>query len=77
MCDDIKEEAADALAEAGYEEGGERRSMVEAVFDDLIDVPFTAYRIADWKAIADYDWQSTGGSDAESTENEAEQNTLL
>jgi hypothetical protein len=51
--------------------------MVEAVFDDLIDVPFTAYRIADWQAIADYDWASTGGSDGKSIEDEAEQNTLL
>jgi hypothetical protein len=77
MADDIKDEAADALSEAGYAEGGERRSMVEAVFDDLIDVPFTAYRIADWQAIADYDWASTGGSDGKSIEDEAEQNTLL
>ena len=53
------------------------RSIVEAVFDDLIDIPLTAYRIADWKAIADYDWQDIGGSNAESTTNEAEQNTLL
>jgi hypothetical protein len=77
MADDIKDEAADVLSDAGYAEGGERRSMVEAVFDDLIDIPFTAYRIADWQAIADYDWASTGGSDGESIEDETEQNTLL
>jgi hypothetical protein len=78
VCDDIKDEAADVLADAGYSEGGERRSMVEAVFDDLIDIPFTAYRISDWKAIADYDWAATGGEpNAESNENEAEQNTML
>jgi len=77
VADDIKQEAGDALSEAGYADGGEMRSIVEAVFDDLIDIPLTAYRIADWKAIADYDWQDTGGSNAESVTNEAEQNTLL
>ena len=77
MADDIKDEAADVLSDAGYAEGGERRSMVEAVFDDLIDIPFTAYRIADWQAIADYDWASTGGNDGESIEDETEQNALL
>jgi len=77
VCDDLKDEAADVLTEAGYSDGGERRSMVEAVFDDLIDIPFPAYRIADWKAIADYDWQNTGGSDAQQTENEAEQDTMF
>tara|TARA_R110002110_G_scaffold23196_1_gene88827 strand:- start:4069 stop:5268 length:1200 start_codon:yes stop_codon:yes gene_type:complete len=77
MADDLKQEAGDVLTEAGYADGGEMRSIVEAVFDDLIDIPLTAYRIADWKAIADYDWQDIGGSNAESTTNEAEQNTLL
>ena len=51
--------------------------MVEAVFDDLIDIPLTAYRIAYWKAVADYDWQETGGNNAESIEEETEQDTLF
>ena len=77
MADDLKAEAGDALSEAGYSEGGEKRAIVEAVFDDLIDISMSAYRIADWKAIADYDWQDTGGNNAQSIEDEAEQNTLL
>ena len=77
VADDIKQEAGDVLNEAGYTDGGDKRAMVEAVFDDLIDIPLTAYRIADWKAVADYDWQETGGNNAESIEEETEQDTLF
>ena len=74
---DMKDEAADALREAGYTEGGERLSMIEAIFDDLIDVPITSFRIADWQAIADYEWTETGGYDAKSVEDEAEPNKMF
>jgi hypothetical protein len=77
IADDLKQEAGDALNEAGYTDGGEKRSIVEAVFDDLIDVPMSAYRIADWQAIADYNWQETGEGNAQPVEDEAEQNTML
>ena len=73
----MRDEAADALREAGYSEGGERLSMIEAIFDDLIDVPITSFRIADWQAIADYEWTETGGYDAKSVEDETEPNKMF
>ena len=60
VADEMQQEAADILVEAGYAEGGERRSVVEAAFDDLMDIPHSKYRIADWKAIADFDWVEGG-----------------
>tara|TARA_R100000808_G_C2154855_1_gene166276 strand:+ start:8333 stop:9490 length:1158 start_codon:yes stop_codon:yes gene_type:complete len=74
---DCMREARENLKEAGYSDV-EQRGVIEAEFPDLVDVPSSAYRIADWNAITDTEWTERtapveqGEFDAESFEDEAE-----
>jgi len=54
--DDFKAEAVDVLTEAGYDQIG-MKAAVEKAFPDLENVVLTKYRIADWAAIVEYDWE--------------------